>query len=208
MFTSPHNYNSVLYKIQDLNRQYEIIPTKDDPIYDIDLNKRAIKAPEFLSVFHDHNSETIYFKMPRYYDQVDLARADLCLIIQYENSNPDKNKRGFIYKPRYIDITTFAEENEIAFPWVIEGPATAFAGPVTFSIKIYSVNALGEYEYCLNTLPAVSKVLYGMDVEGTSENYVFSATEFEQILLEIKRVEEESDLYWIDLDESIYKEST
>lgn len=200
MITSQHDYESVLYKIQDLNRQYEIIQTNDDPIYNIDLNKRIIQAPEFLSVVTDHNSETIYFKMPRYYDHVDLARRDLCLVVQYENSNPDPKKRGYIYKPRFIDITTFEEENEIVFPWVIEGPATMFAGPVTFSIKIYSLNALGEYDYCFNTLPATSKVLHGMDVYAESENYHFTATEHESLLLELKRIEEESDLYWIDLE--------
>ena len=98
MITSPNDYESVLYQIQDLNRQYEIIQTGDDPIYDIDLNKRVIKAPEFLSVMTEHNAETIYFKMPRYYDHVDLARPDLCLIIQYENANPDPKKRGYIYR--------------------------------------------------------------------------------------------------------------
>lgn len=200
MITSETNYERVLYQIQDLNRQYEIIRTEDDPIYDIDLNKRIIKAPEFLSVMTEHNAETIYFKMPRYYDHVDLARPDLCLIVQYENSNPDPKKRGYIYKPRYIDITTFEEDNEIVFPWVIEGPATRFAGPINFAIKIYSIDAQGNYDYCFNTLPAVSKVLYGMNIEAESENYQFTASEFERLLYEIDRVEKESDLYWIDLE--------
>lgn len=200
MITSPNDYENVLYQIQDLNRQYEIIQTGDDPIYDIDLNKRVIKAPEFLSVMTEHNAETIYFKMPRYYDHVDLARPDLCLIIQYENANPDPKKRGYIYKPRYVDITTFEEDNEIVFPWVIEGPATRFAGQINFAIKIYSINGDGTYDYCFNTLPSTSKILYGMNIEEDSENYQFTASEFERLLYELDRIEKESDLYWIDLE--------
>jgi hypothetical protein len=137
--------------------------------------------------------------MPRYFDHVDLARADLCIIIQYENANPNPKERGYIYKPTYVDVTTFADENEIAFPWVIEGPVTEYAGTVTFAVKIYSLNALGEYEYCFNTLPATSKVLYGMDIREASTNYNYITDEYERLLFELKRIEEESDLYWIDL---------
>jgi hypothetical protein len=39
-----------------------------------------------------------------------------------------------------------------------------------------------------------------MNIEAESENYQFTATEFEKLLYELDRIEKESDLYWIDLE--------
>jgi len=67
----------------------------------------------------------------------DLGSDDITVLIQYKNADPEARKSGYIYVPTYKDVTTFAEDEKIAFPWVIEGPATVFAGDVTFSIKFY-----------------------------------------------------------------------
>lgn len=208
MITQRDDYLSLLYKIQDPNRQHTIIQLPpDEPIYNIDLNARTVEAPKFLSVEYDHAAETIYFSVDRFFDNQDLAEK-YC-VIQYQNANPIKEKGGYIYAVPYFDLISKADENKMLFGWKIEGPATAFSGTVEFSIKFYEVGEVsfdtvsGEphrvnaYLYVLNTQPVKSQVLHGMDVQATSENYYFEATEIERIYQTIEEVRRTNDLYWI-----------
>lgn len=184
----------------------------NEPIYAIDLNHRSIDAPQFLSVEYDHNAETIYFSVDRFFDNVDLST--MFCVVQYQNANPDKSKNGYIYPVPYFDITTKASENKMLFQWAIEGPATAYSGKVTFSIKFYKIssvtidnidgtsNNLKVYDYVLNTQPSTSEVLHGFDILATSENYYFEATEVEKIYQEIETIRRSNDLYWIILTEN------
>lgn len=200
MITAREDYLELLYRIQDPNRQNQIIRLpKDEPIYNIDLNQRTIETPKFLSVEYDHNAETIYFAVDRFYDNVDLSTV-FC-VVQYENANPDKTKRGYIYAVPYFDITTLAKENKILFQWVIEGPATAYSGKVTFSIKFYKISSDKIYEYVLNTQPTTSQVLHGMNIEQNSENYIYDSSTVEEIYQRIEEVSRTSDLYWIILED-------
>lgn len=178
-----------------------------EPIYSIDLNARSIDAPKFLSVEYDHNAETIYFSVDRFFDNVDLST--LFCVIQYQNANPNKAQGGYIYAVPYFDIVTKADENKMLFQWAIEGPATAYSGKVIFSIKFYRISSVivdsvdgtsksyKVYDYVLNTQPATSEVLHGLDILATSENYYFEATEVEAIYQAIENVRRENDLYWI-----------
>lgn len=202
MITTPKDYASLLYLLQDSNRQVTAIQLpSDEKIYNIDLNTRIIEAPQFLSVKQDHNAETIYFKVDRYFDNTDLSRSDISIVIQYENNDPDPKKRGFVYAPPFKDITTLEKEGKILFPWVIEGPATAFAGKVTFSIRFYKLNSKSFYEYNLNTLPCTSQVLHGMDMYKTvNGNYADLPTEIEKIYTRIEEVDRAHDLYWITIE--------
>lgn len=212
MVTDPRDYKDFLYQIQNANRQTEAImlPT-DEPLYEIDLNTRTIKAPQFLSVKHDHNSETVFFCTDRYYDNVDLST--MYCVVEYENAAPKKEERGYIYYVPYLDTTSsFVPAGKMIVPWVIQGPATAYAGKITFSVKFYRIreidvdnqsghtNKQREYEYVLNTKPAVSEILYGLDISATSENYYFPPDEIENIYQEIEKTRRINDIYWIIID--------
>ncbi len=118
MITARDDYLDLLHRVQDPNRQNQIIQLpKDEPIYNIDLNTRTIEAPEFLSVEFDHNSEVIYFSVDRFYDNIDLST--MFCVIQYQNANPEKVKSGYIYPVPYFDIITQAKENKMLFQWAI-----------------------------------------------------------------------------------------
>lgn len=200
MITSPKDYDELLYRLQDYNKTYQIIPLpKNEPVYEIDLNTRKIGAPDFLSVEYDHNAETIYFKCDRYFDCVDLAREDITIVIQYENANPKSNERGFLYLPLYVDTLTFKDEGKIAFPWVIEGPATAYSGTVTFSIRFYRIDKDGVYDFNLSTLSSTSRVLHGMQIQN-SENFIIAPTVVDDIYAQISKLNKDFDVYWIDLE--------
>ena len=74
MITSAQEYYSKLYQIQDENPPtLALLLPSDERIYEINLNARTIEAPEYLSVETDHYAEAIYFKMPRYFDGIDLT---------------------------------------------------------------------------------------------------------------------------------------
>jgi len=45
----------------------------NEKVYDVDLDSRIITPPKFLGVESDHEAELVYFKMDRYYDNIDLA---------------------------------------------------------------------------------------------------------------------------------------
>ena len=212
MITTSQEYLQNLFILQDQNFPQLIasdIP-EDEPKLIIDLNTRMISAPEFLSVEKDHNSETLYFMVDRYFDNVDLAT--MSCIVQYQNASKDTSSNGYIYAvPRYYLIAPEGQQ-KLIFPWVIEGPATAYSGIVTFSVRFYRISgeyhedinqSTLQYEYLLNTLPAKSKVLEGMDVLETSENYTYNPNVFADIYQQIKEIKDiytdTNVLYWIKL---------
>lgn len=213
--TTSAEYLQYLYVIQDKNFP-QLLATdipKDEEKLIIDLNTRTITAPEFLSVTKDHNSETLYFMVDRYFDGVDLAT--MSCIVQFKNANPDKTKNnGYVYAvPQYFLIAPEGEQ-KLIFPWVIEGPATAYSGIVTFAVKFYRLNGEWnedenlnslEYEYNLNTLTAKSRVLEGLDVLENNPDYSYDTnpTLFENVLERLLRLEQiqadKNTLYWIEL---------
>lgn len=215
MIANPNDYINYLYNIQDYNRPtHAPIPPSDvNPLYEIDLNTREIMAPPFLSVRKDHNAETIYFVVNRYYDNVDLS--ELHCVIEYENADPVPEKRGHVFYAPWIDTTSsFVPDGKMVFPWIIQGAATEFTGIVKFAVKFYRIDNLSidkengtsknmkEYDYVLNTKAATSKVLYGLDFQ-LGEDYIPTVTNvFDAVYAALNTVAKQSDLYWIVFDEN------
>lgn len=207
MITAPQDFMDYLYEIQNNNAPTKaILLPKDETIYEIDLDTRTIYAPEFLSVEKDHYAETIFFKVDRYFDNMDLTNT-VC-VIQYINENAKDSEglpeKGRLYAVPFYDTTYFTkfdEEDKILFPWCIGGPATAAAGNVKFSIRFYKLNADGsKFVYNLNTKPANSKVLHGMNViVPDNENFIFMPSQVEEIFNDLAKTRKESKLYWIDV---------
>lgn len=196
MITLPNEYEQNLFKIQDKNPpSIAVLVPSTEQIFEIDLNKRSVETPEFLSVQTDHTAETIYFKVNRYYDHVDLANT-IC-IVQYINAEGD----GFVYPVPYFDTTTFP--GMILFPWVISGNATKAAGTISYSIRFYRINDSGNsFTYNLSTLPVESKILYGMDISD-AESIIYSDDALTKLLEAVQKVQDqldrkELDIYWIE----------
>lgn len=178
MKTDEQNFLSVLYEIQRFHSpNLAILAPKDEPLFEIDLNTREIHAPEIISVKEDHRAETIYFKVARYYDGIDLAKT--CCIIQYINALGESR----VYAVPYYDAETYSELNIMLFPWVIDGEATKAAGTVQYSVRFFKLNSQGSLlVYNLNTLPTTGIVEKGFDmkyeaiynrVEVNAGNYMF-----------------------------------
>jgi len=113
---------------------------ENDQIFDIDLDSRTISIPQFLSVQYDHNAEIIYFRCPRYFDNMDLAMT-VC-IIEYVNA---AGESGLYWVP-YYNVDVYEDDDEsltplMLIPWSIQGLVTASSGTVTFTVRFYQLDA-------------------------------------------------------------------
>lgn len=194
MITTPKEYYDLLYRIQDENKpSLAVLLPNDEKIYEIDMNSRKIEAPKYLSVELDHRAETIYFKVGRYYDNIDLA--NMTCVVQYINAKGE----GRVYPVPFYDVETYADENMMLFPWCIDGEATKASGNVTYSVRFYDIDESATYmRYNMSTLPSKSEVLHGISSKtdiDESNDYLLNFKD--QILAQLKKVSE-YDLYWID----------
>ena len=181
MITSAQEYYSNLYRIQDKNPPtLALLLPSYERIYDINLNARTIEAPEYLSVETDHRAEAIYFRMPRFFDGIDLTTKTA--VIQYENAAGE----GHIYIVPFYDVET-ADRLEInlgtglrqtvLFPWLIDNNVAKKAGTVKYNIRFFELASENQLLYSLNTLPTESKILHGIDLSDDTLYSVITLTE-------------------------------
>lgn len=175
MITSAQEYYSNLYRIQDQNPPtLALLLPSTERIYNIDLNSRTIEAPEYLSVETDHRAEAIYFKMPRFFDGVDLTSKTT--VIQYQNAAGE----GHVYVVPFYDVETADRlginegsdvRQTVLFPWLIDHNVAKKAGIVSYNIRFYEMTSEKKILYSMNTLSAESKILHGIDL---SDNILYS----------------------------------
>lgn len=162
MKTSQKEYNELLYVLQDPNNHFNTPETyyripADEPIYNIDLNTRSVEAPEFLSVLSDHNAEVVWFKVNRFYDDVDLFGATCW--IQYKNALGEEFVS--VTLPKVIKESS---HDVLYIPWPICGPATKASGNVTFSFQFFKISESKKVSFSIHTKPATSKILFGLHI--------------------------------------------
>lgn len=207
---------SQLYMIQGNNPPSQVAFPKSKAIYDIDLETRTITPPPFLSVEKDHESSTIYFRVDRYYDYMDLSL--LPGVIQY--ITPDGATH--YYPIPFYDIVTEQDVEEPAnskmlVPWCVQGTATQFVGDVTFSLRFFSVEQVQvehsdeiddeaaaaapaevryKFNYNLTTQPAVSPVLEGMEVDELKSEFAMPANVVASLQQQIDEIELYQGIWW------------
>ena len=198
MVTDAKDYQEILWQIQKnaLTTKALLLPTNEE-IYEIDLNKRIVSVPKYLSVSKDHQAEVIYFKFDRYYDRIDLTTK--ACIIEYTNAEG----KSYIYPVPYYDIETLIGQNKVIIPWCIQGPVTAKAGIVKFAFKWYSINSERKFTYVLRTLPAEGLILEGQNTEDEtlSNEQVDLGSELLELIQRLEEVYNSNmlALYWNDV---------
>ena len=194
MVTNSKEYWKLLYSFQDKNTEFAERPVpSDEPIYNIDLNARTVEAPKYMGVINDAQAECVYFRCPRYFDSMDLTLTT-CLIL-YRNAGGEER----MYPVPFYDNITEAEEGNILIPWIIRGDVTRHPGPIEFAIRFYAIDADNlEFIYNLNTLPATSEVQDSITIEDTTD-YSYAADFITQVLDRLARVEQEYNLYWLEV---------
>lgn len=194
MIATAEDYYKYLAYIQSYNQPTIAILPSAEKIYNIDLKTRQIETPEYLSVEHDHKSETVYFKVDRFFDYMDLSQT-VC-IIQYITAD----NKARIYNVPFYDIATYAHEDKMLIPWCIDGGATATAGTVQYSIRFYKVDDIGQqFIYNLNTQPTSSKVLYGMEVQEMNSDYDLDPTVYDQVIQKLTEFSQALGTFWEEL---------
>ena len=163
MITSVSEFKQRLQSIQQNSSVvYTTLPSSE-PRLIIDANSREISIPvefDFLAVKKDHKAETIYFEIDRYFDDNDLSEQTC--VIQWTNQGDEG-----VSPCTKMDIETF--EGKIIFGWEITSDCTRHAGNISFSVRFYTIDEIGNFEYNFNTLPATSKVLDTLDSYGDKD---------------------------------------
>lgn len=202
-------YNSLMGKLINPNEYVNFfrIP-ENEPIYSIDLDQRTVEAPEFLSVEDDHNSEIVWFKTDRFYDNIDLASASCW--IQYVNAN---NEQYYYGAPIIVGSQEFGNE-QILIPWAISKEAAKTSGIISFSFQFFELSEdRNRFLYILNTQVAKSKILSGLradplailtDNEMSKEEFLsqkeFLTNELTRIWDAYSTLSGQYKLYWTTLD--------
>ena len=180
-----------------------IILPSEEKTFNVNLNKREIEVPTFLSVAKDHRAETIYFLVDRYYEYKDLSRTS-CMI-EYINA---AGEGGFypvpFYDissyPAYIDKDNNVRSAQMLIPWLIEGDVTKVAGTVQFAIRFYELDEANErFVFNLRTKVANAEVLEGVDESILDANIDYNIMAQLKDQINAKLDNADSTIYWEDM---------
>ena len=203
MIVSPQEYNGLLHQLRDLNEfsDYIRIPSSEH-IYTIDLNNRKIEVPSFLSVESDSNAEIVWFKVDRFFDNIDL-NTGACWIL-YKNA---LGESYFYNAPMQIASGEYGDDY-LLIPWVISKEVAASQGVINFQFQFFKLSEdYQRFLYILNTQPASSRILLNLnvDIENTIEDDLEHAVDSDSILGQLRQLTEavttlsnDYNLYWIE----------
>lgn len=122
----------------------------------VDLRSRVINVPsdiKILGVESDDEVNRLYFKIPRFYGEVDLA--DFIVRINYTNANGD----GDLYHVE--DVTE--DSGMLIFSWLVGRFAFTKQGNVNFSICMLKTDDFGVIDQEFNTTICSMPVLKGLE---------------------------------------------
>lgn len=202
--TKIESFEDLLFQIQtyeDENAQrfpqlVHLLP-ENDQIFDIDLDARTISIPQFLSVQYDHNAEIIYFRCPRYFENMDLA-STVC-IIEYLNAD---GEAGLYWVP-YYNVDVYEDNDEsltplMLIPWAIQGLVTASSGTVTFTVRFYQLDAIRKnFIFNMSMQPAQGEVLHGIDLSDKDlEKFKLDTTVVHQIYADLALAQSNATTMW------------
>ena len=158
MIVKPDEYEKLILHLKNPNTFKELVQIpENEPVYEINLDTRTINAPEFLSVEEDHNSEIIWFKTKRFYDNFDISSATCW--IQYRNA---LGEEYYLASPLIISAGDYGDEF-LLIPWTIGGSATKASGTIEFSFQFFKLTEDRlQFQFILNTQSARSKILAGL----------------------------------------------
>lgn len=125
-----------------------------EEVFKINADTRLITVPtSFRSIgtWHEHNAETIYFEIDRYFDGVDLCEDMLCAVMYKCTASGDTHFRQI--------SMAVSEENDkkITVAWKIDDSVTSVRGTVEFALtffKAYLDGDIRRLSYRFNTKKA------------------------------------------------------
>lgn len=220
MKVSPEVYNSLLYQINDPNyfARYPLIP-EDETIYQIDLNERTVEAPKFIGVEGDYDSEIIWFRTNRFFENIDLFESTIAVL--YTNANKesyinlvspmvitDNQTNSSDQTPSEIydaksQLNLQADENgseTILIPWVISDKAAAKAGTLSFAFQFFKLSGSHDkFEYIINTKSANTTVLSTIAPKDVQGELIPEPSQIQDIYDMYNVLSKDYELYWLEV---------
>lgn len=138
----------------------------EEPTFNIDANSRKIEIPgEFksngLSVQGDNLAETVFFKIARYFDYMDLSTCDIS--INWKMGTETGKTKNFI-------LSTNIEPGYIIFGWPVDSTITKKNGSLSFAVEFSKTGKDENNEeiktYSFNTLAATINIKEGLIVNN------------------------------------------
>ena len=159
-------YNGLAYSGLTRSYKYEWYENYYDEEYSqVTKNKNIVMNANQINLTQEENSQFIPFKIPRYWDGIDLM--DMAIKIRFVNSEMNED----------IDVPVNVQYDTefIYFGWLADLNVTYLAGEVTFEIFATGVNEKGE-NYLWRTRPDgklnILKSLVGNGVIQPSEEWL------------------------------------
>ncbi len=168
MITSPEKYGQILESIKNSNDDFAVkmVNPDSEPVFKIDLNTRNITIPKELktiAVTGDHNAETIYFEVDRYFDNYDLSQ--LSCVVQYRNALNEEDIMA-------CNVDEYLPNGKIHLGWTITQHVALAKGNVTFAVRFFKLDENKQkLLYSLNTNPVTVSVSEGLEVIN-SEDFI------------------------------------
>ena len=139
----------------------------DDNICIIDSQKNISLNSNQINITQESNSQYIPFKMPRYYDGMDLMK--MMIVVHYCTS------QGYEDYSKVINVSY--NDSEIKFGWLVDKKATIHEGNLKFEIHATGVNSHeDEYEWKtkINNQLNILKSLHGNGVIEPDQSWTDS----------------------------------
>lgn len=146
-----------IQEIAQIDKKFLRLPL-DEPMLEINANTRKINidATDFkangISVQGDHLAETVFFKIDRYFDFMDLMNTDI--YINWKIGSESGRDKCFIKSDSIIPGC-------IVFGWSISNHITGKSGSLSFAVELEVMHDDGQ-KYSLNTLPATAAIKDGL----------------------------------------------
>lgn len=188
--TTLRGYIEQLNKLVGVQRKYQYLRMPGEPIFTIDDITRGIIVPdEFkkngLGVAGDHKAETVWFRMGRYFDGMDLARFNgdnpqegVCLI-HWKRRGPQGDSR----LSKAVGFTAYSADDEgnkdeIYFGWTITDEVTEVEGTIDFAIRFVEIDETNKLQYALSTLSNFCSINAALELPNNED---FSQIDIEDV---------------------------
>lgn len=146
-----------IQEIAQLDPKFLRLPL-DEPMLEINANTRKINidSTDFkangISVQGDHLAETVFFKIDRYFDFMDLMNTEI--YINWKIGSESGRDKCFIKSDSIIPGC-------IVFGWSISNHITGKSGSLSFAVELEIMHDDGQ-KYSLNTLAATAAIKDGL----------------------------------------------
>ena len=137
-----------------MNETYEYMDSYDRTNYTDDMVFNVSSEDKSIAIIKgqvlisgERNSQYIAFRMPRYYDGIDLSEKNIEVIYVTELGVSDINKV----------VNVRRNETDLLFGWIVPGGALKDPGTLSFCVEF-----AGE-EYVMKTMPVEVEVLDGLN---------------------------------------------